>query len=81
MYSSENQRECEGSGTRTQYSYSTSLAGNQGLTLTICCIQTRGLSRAIKIVTHNIDNVDASFKYDVFVHVGICYRTVLSMHY
>ena len=21
---------------------------------------------------HNIDNVDASFKYDVFVHVGIC---------
>ena len=61
---------------------STSLARSQGLTLARCCIQTRGLSRGIKIVmglAHNI--VDASFKYDVFVHVCICCRTILSMHY
>ena len=31
-------------------SYSTSLARSQGLTLARCCIQTRGLSRGIKIV-------------------------------
>ena len=24
-----------------------------------------------------LTNVDASFKYDVFVNAGICYRTIL----
>ena len=48
MYPSDNQRECEGSG--KQHSYSMSLTRSQGLTLARCCIQTRGLSRGIKIV-------------------------------
>ena len=77
MYLSENQKECEGSG--TQHSYSTSLARSQGLTLARC-IQTRGLSRGIKIVmdSHTIlTNVDAIFKYNVFVHAGIWYSTIL----
>ena len=79
MYSSDNQRE-------SQHSYSTvdvsskesgpdlgyMLYANQGIKpggLRLWCTHTQ------------IDNVDASFKYDVFVHVGRCYRTVLSMHY
>ena len=54
MHPLENQRECEGSG--TQHSYSTSLARSQGLTLARCCIQTRGLSRGIKIVMDSHTN-------------------------